>query len=126
MINDSGVFKPISTLKEDENKVDSTEPRVDPNFLKKCLSDTSQHHHKAVNRNDILNQIRKFSPIDISELKRKIGTIGYSTLWGIIREFEFVGLVSTKKYFDNETGTKFKIVFIPQKKEEVKDATNTD
>jgi hypothetical protein len=84
---------------------------------KRGLSDTYQsklneYPNKKIDRNFVLDTIRKNSPLSIYHLK-EITEIGYSTLWGIVREFEFAGLVKTKNVTNKENREE-KIITIPK------------
>jgi len=71
-------------------------------------------NRKIINRNFVLDKIREKTPIHISDLRRELG-IGYSSLWEIIKSFEFVGLVYTTTQTD-ENNQEFKIIHIPENK----------
>ena len=97
-------------------------------FYKKQLSDTPKNENEAyiikknkkiINRNFVLDKIREKAPINISDLKRELG-IGYSTLWDIVKSFEFVGLIYTTIQTD-ENNQEFKIIHLPENKIESKE-----
>ena len=75
------------------------------------LSDTSKPPQKRViDRNMVLDTIRAKAPISIWHL-REILQIGYSTLWNIIRELEFVHLIETRE-ISNEKNRNERVITI--------------
>lgn len=59
------------------------------------LNDEIRLRGKRVSRNEILDFIKKNAPITKYELSKKL-RIAYTTIYSIIREFEFAGLIKTK------------------------------
>ncbi len=116
-------FNKITPVNDANEKVDD-----ELIFLKNSLSDSSNNSHKPYNKlgkrkkvdkNLVLDMIRQKAPIHLAELKRELD-IGNTTLWNIIREFEFVGLIETREVFNEKLQNHFKIISIPEIKKEVK------
>lgn len=80
----------------EEKNLDGAQPFFcENNISDNTKNGSGQHHKKKINKNYVLDKIRELAPLSIYDLKKELG-FGYSTIWGIVREFEFCGLIKLK------------------------------
>lgn len=79
----------------------------------------------------VLDKIRIFQPINITQLKNKLNDIGYKisygSLWEIVNKLEFCKLIKTRTEYDEKNKREKKIIYILEKKEDendIDDSTN--
>jgi len=95
---------------EEIDKSIFSENDLSDSFNKAKEDNNSKTDEKKIDRNYILDSIRKNAPISIFKLKRELG-IGYSTLWDVLDRFEHANLIRLISIINQENREE-KIIYI--------------